>query len=186
MAIIELASLADVKQGMGVAGRAAGALPGDWRLRVVESADIVDDRLSLEGLREIGVRQGVRTEAHLLKPFDILVTARSQAVKVALVPPSVTRTVAAATLLVVRTPDPGSGLAHFLSYYLASTRGRAEVAARLTATSLPALSAKALGDVPVAPPPTTELPRLADLIETTTVARAAALEAARVRVRRSP
>ena len=55
-------------------------------------------------------------------------TARSHAVKVALVPPDVFRTVAAATLLVVRTPDPGTGLAHFLWYYLSSGRGRAELA----------------------------------------------------------
>ena len=164
-----------------MAGRGAGAQPGDWHVRVVESADIVDDRLSLEGLREIGVRQGVRTEAHLLEPFDILVTARSPAVKVALVPPGVSRTVAATTLLVVRTPDPGSGLAHFLWYYLTSTRGRAEVAARFTATSLPTLSARALGDVPVVVPPPGELHRLADLIEATEASREAALEAVRVR-----
>ena len=121
------------------------------------------------------------SERHLLRPFDILVTARSQSVKVALIPPAVTRTVASSTLLVVRVADPGFGMAHFLSYYLTSTRGRAEVAARLTATSLPALSAKALGDVPVVVPPPGELRRLADLIETAAVSRAAALEAARVR-----
>ena len=164
-----------------MAGRGAGAQPGDWRLRVVESSDIVDDRLSLEGLREIEVRQGARTEAHLLEPFDILVTARSQTVKVTLVPPDVSRTVAAATLLVVRTPDPGSGLAHFLWYYLSSTRGRAEIAARITTTSLPTLSARALSDVPVPLPTVHDLRRLADLIDATEVSRAADLEAMRVR-----
>lgn len=164
-----------------MAGRGAGAQPGDWRLRVVESSDIVDDRLSFEGLREIGVRRGVRTEAHLLEPFDILVTARSPAVKVALVPPGVSRTVAAATLLVLRTPDPGTGLAHFLWYYLTSTRGRASVASRFTATSLPALSARALGDVQVAVPSASQLHRLADLIEATEASREAALEAVRLR-----
>ena len=81
----------------------------------------------------------------------------------------------------VRTPDPGSGLAHFLWYYLTSTRGRAEVAARFTATSLPTLSARALGDVPVVVPPPGELHRLADLIEATEASREAALEAVRVR-----
>ena len=164
-----------------MAGRGAGAQPGDWRLRVVESADIIDDRLSLEGLREIEVRQGARTEAHLLAPFDIIVTARSQTVKVTLVPPDVSRTVAAATLLVVRTPDPGSGLAHFLWYYLSSTRGRAEIAARITATSLPTLSARALGDVPVPLPPAHGLHRLANLVEAGEVSRAADLEAMRLR-----
>lgn len=164
-----------------MAGRGAGSRSGDWRLHVVESADIIDDRLCTDGLREIEVQQDVRSEAHLLRPFDILVTARSQSVKVAMVPPQVTRTVAAATLLVVRVPDPGTGLAHFLWYYLTSTRGRAEVAARLTATSLPTLSAKALGDVPFVVPPPAELRRLAGLIEASEAAYDAALEAARIR-----
>ena len=164
-----------------MAGRAAGARPGDWPIRVIESANIIEDRVELDGLDEIKVKRDTWSERHLLRPFDILVTARSQSVKVALIPPAVSRTVASSTLLVVRAPDPGSGMAHFLSYYLTSTRGRAEVAARLTATSLPALSAKALGDVPVMAPPATELRRLADLIETAAVARAAAFEAVRVR-----
>jgi len=164
-----------------MAGRAAGARPGDWSLRVVESADIVNDRLCLDGLREVEVQQDVRSEAHLLRPFDILVTARSQSVKVAMVPPQVTRTVAAATLLVVRVPDPGAGLAHFLWYYLTSTRARAEVASRLTATSLPTLSAKALGDVPFVVPPAAELRRLVGLIEASEAAYDAALDAARIR-----
>ena len=150
-------------------------------LRIVESSDIGDDRLCLDGLAEVAVQPGARTEAHLLRPFDILVTARSHAVKAALVPPEVSRTVAAVTLLVVRTPDPGNGLAHFLWYYLTSTRGRAEVASRLTATSMPTLSARALGEVPVAVPPASELRRLADLIDAAEASRAAALEAVRVR-----
>ena len=38
-----------------------------WTLRIVESDD----------LREVGVVQGVRTGRHLLRPFDVLVTACS-------------------------------------------------------------------------------------------------------------
>lgn len=96
-------------------------------------------------------------------------------------PPGVHRTVAAVTLLVVRTPDPGMGLAHYLWYYLTSTLGRAEVAARFTETSLPTLSARALGEVPVVVPPPGDLPRLADLVEAATASREAALEAVRAR-----
>lgn len=173
--------ITDIRQGLVTAGRGAGARPGDWRLRVVESGDIVDGRVDLGGLREIEVEQGVRTERHLLRPFDLLVTTRAQTVKVALVPPEVSRTVAGSTLLVVRTPDPGSGLAHFLWYYLGSERGRAEMQARLTATSLPTLSAKALGDVPVAVPPVQQLRQLAGLIEASEAAREAAVDAARIR-----
>ena len=178
---MKLAAFADVRLGMVMAGRSAGARPGDWELRVVESADIVEDRLSFEGLRSVEVEQYVRTEAHLLQPYDVLVTARSQAVKVALVPPGVTRTVAAATLLVVRTADPGSGLGHYLWYYLSSERGRAAITSRLTATTLPTLSAKALGEVQVPKPPPNELSRLAELIEAAEESRTAALEAVRAR-----
>ena len=176
-----VADVADVRQGMATAGRAVGSRPGDWPISVVESGDILDDRLCRDGLSQIEIKRDRRSEAHLLEPFDILVTARSQAVKVALVPPGVSKTVAASTLLVVRTPDPGTGLPHFLWCYLTSTRGRAAVTARLTTTSLPTLSAKALGDVPVAFPPASELRRLADLVDATEASRDAALEAARVR-----
>ncbi len=74
-----------------------------------------------------------------------------------------------------------AGRAHYLWYYLASTQGRAEVAGRLTATSLPTLSAKALGDVPVTVPPAADLRRLVELIEASEASRDAALEAARIR-----
>jgi len=176
-----LMEIADVRQGLAMAGRGAGAQRGDWRVRVVDSADILDDQLSLRELREVGLRRGARTAAHLLEPFDVVVTARSRAVKVALVPPGIHRTVAAVTLLVVRTPDPGTGLAHYLWYYLTSTIGRAEVAARFTETSLPTLSARALGEVPVAVPREDELPRFANLVEGAAASRRAALEAVRVR-----
>jgi hypothetical protein len=175
------AALADVQPGLALAGRGAGARLGDWRLRVVESADIVGGRVVLDGLREIEVERNVRTERHLLRPYDVLVTGRSQAVRAALVPPEVSRTVAGPTLLVLRTPDPGSGLAHYLWYYLTSARGRAEVEARLTATSLPTLSARALSEVPVALPRAHELRRLADLIEASEASYRAAVEAAEVR-----
>ena len=127
------------------------------------------------------MQRDARTEAHLLRPYDVLVTARSHAVKVALVPPDVSRTVAGATLLVVRAPDSVTGLAHLVWYYLSSTLGRARVAGRLTATTLPTLSVRALGELPVAVPPPDELYRLADLIEAAEESRAAALEAVRLR-----
>ncbi len=179
--MLKVSDLADIRQGMATAGRAAGARPGDWAIRLVESANIRDDRLCPHGAPEVEIKRDRRSEAHLLEPFDVLVTARSQSVKAALAPPGVSRMAAAATLLVVRTPDPGSGLAHFLWYYLTSTRGRAAAAARVTMTSLPALSARALGEVTVAVPGLAELRRLADLIDAAEASRDAALEALRVR-----
>ena len=178
---MDLTELADLRQGMVMAGSGAGARPGEWKLQLVESRDIVDDHLRIDELRDIEVQRDARTEAHLLRPYDILVTARSHAVKVALVPPNVSRTVAGATLLVVRAPDPGTGLAHFLWYYLSSATGRAWVAGRLTATTLPTLSVRALGELPVPVPPPDELYRLAELIEAAEESRAAALEAVRLR-----
>ena len=55
------------------------------------------------------------------------------------------------------------------------------MAARFTATSLPTLSARALGEVAVAVPSASELRRFADLIEATEASREAALQAVRVR-----
>lgn len=53
--------------------------------------------------------------------------------------------------------------------------------ARLTATTLPTLSVRELGDLPVPVPPRSELDRLAEFIEAADQSRAAALDAVRVR-----
>ncbi len=150
----------------------------------MDSADVRDDRLvgGSDGWRTIAVAQTAWTEKRLLRPFDLLVTSRSQSVKLALVPPDVTRTVAAATLLVIRTPDPGSGLAHYLWYYLTSRRGRAELEGRITrGMTIPTLSARALAEVPVPLPPARELAGFARLVEASDAAYRAALDAARIR-----
>ena len=105
-----IAELADVYQGLARAGRQVGSRRGEWMLRIVESSNVRDDGwLDVEGLREVGLVHGVRTERHLLRPFDLLVTARTGSVQVALVPPEVSRTVAGVTLLVVRAKQPESG-----------------------------------------------------------------------------
>ena len=83
-----LTKLADISQGLVRSGRGAGARPGDWKLRIIESKNVVGDGLVLDNLKEIGVVPGVRTERHLLRPFDVLVTARSRKVQSALVPPT--------------------------------------------------------------------------------------------------
>ncbi len=179
-AIIELA---DVYQGLARAGRGAGARAGDWQLRIVESSDLHDDGwLDIDGLREVGVVQGVRTERHLLHPFDVLVTARSGSVQVALVPPSVSRTVAGITLLVIRPKAPESGMGHWLWYFLTSAHGREQLAKRVTvATTLRSLSAKSLSEIEVPVPSARELDTVARLVEASEAAYTESVVAARLR-----
>jgi len=177
-----LRELAFITQGLATTGKGAGARPGEWCLKVVESGDIEADAFRLDGLRTIDVEQNARTEKHLLAPYDVLVTARSQAVKMALVPPKVSRTVAASTLLVVRTMVPEAGIPHYLWYYLTSRRGRAAVEARVSlGATIPSLSAAALGAIAIPLVPDRELDLLAGFIDASEAAYAASVEAARLR-----
>ena len=145
-----LADIASIHQGLSLAGRGAGTRPGDWRLRMVESSDIQDNRLTPEPLREIGVRRNVRTEKHLLRPCDVLVTARTGGMQAALAPPGTERTVAGITLLVVRTEDAREDLGHYLQCFLASRQGQAQLQNLLTVSNtLVSLSATSLGRLEV-------------------------------------
>ena len=181
--MIPISRLADVYQGLARAGRGAGARSGEWMLRIVESGDVRDDGwLDLHGLREIGVVRGLRTERHLLRPYDVLVTARAGSVQVVLVPPDVSRTVAGITMLVVRPKAPESGMGHWLWYYLTSAHGRAQLAKRITVSStLKSLSARNLGEVEVPVPSTRDLDTVARLVEASESAYTSAVEAARLR-----
>ena len=181
--MIPISRLADVYQGLARAGRGAGARPGDWMLRIVESGDVRDDGwLDLDGLREIGVVRGLRTERHLLRPYDVLVTARAGSVQVALVPPDVFRTVAGITMLVVRPKAPESGMGHWLWYFLTSAHGRAQLARRITVSAtLKSLSARNLGEVEVPVPSPRDLDTVARLVEASESAYTSAVKAARLR-----
>ena len=178
-----LADLADVRQGLTRAGRGAGARAGDWTLRIVESGDIQKDGwLDLGDLQEIEVVRSIRTERHLLRPFDVLVTARAGFTQAAMVPRDVSRTVAGVTLLVVRPRTPESGMGHWLWYFLTSTRGRAEMVKRMTVSAtVTSLSASNLGEIEVPVPSLHDLVTLVRLVEASEDAYAAALEAARLR-----
>ena len=181
--MVHMAELAVVFQGLVRSGRGAGAREGDWTLQVVESADVRDDGwLDLRGLREVGVVQGVRTERHLLRPFDVLVTARAGSVQVALVPPDVSRTVAGVTLLVARAKEPESGMGHWLWYFLSSAYGRAQLAKRMTVSAtVTSLSARSLGEIEIPVPSPRELDIVARLVEASEAAYGSAMEAARLR-----
>ena len=175
--------LADVYQGVARAGHGVGARRGEWMLRIVESGDVRDDGwLDLDDLNELGLVHGVRTERHLLRPFDLLVTARTASIQVALVPPEVSRTVAGVTLLVVRAKRPESGMGHWLWYCLTSSLGRTQLAKRMTVSAtLRSLSAKNLGEVQVPVPSPRDLDVVARLVEASEEAYESAIEAARLR-----
>ena len=178
-----IADIADVYQGLARAGHGAGARRGDWVLRIVESGDLRSDGwLNLDGLREVGVVYGVRTERHLLRPFDVLVTARSGSVQVALAPPQVSRTVAGVTMLVARPKTPESGMGHWLWCVLASSYGRAQIERRLTVSAtVISLSARSLGEIDIPVPSARDLDAVARLMEASEAAYAAEMKAARLR-----
>ena len=174
----------EVSQGLATGGRALGGRTGPWRLAVVDSADIIDDRLdrTWEDLRKTELPESVWTEKRLLRPNDILVTARAEALKVALVPAALSRSVAAATLLVARASNPGSGVPEFLWYYLASRRGRSALAGRITrGMTVPTLSARALAELPLPLPARSRLAAIAELVEESDRSHRASLEATRLR-----
>ena len=170
-----------VFQGFTRVGR--GARRGSWTLQIVQSSDLDGDGwLRLDGLQEIGVVHGVRTERHLLRPYDVLVTARSGTIHVALVPPDVHRTVAGITLLVVRPKRPETGMGHWLWYFLSSSHGRAQLAMRMNVTAtITSLSAKNLGEVQIPVPADRDLDKIARLVEASESAYTATVEAARLR-----
>lgn len=177
-----LRELVSVTQGLSTSGPGAGAKPGDWVVQMVDSADIQDDRLLLEGLRDVAIQRNVRTEKHLLRPYDVLVTARSTTIKCALVPPAVSRTVAGATLLVIRPFEPETGIGHYVWYFFTSAYGRAQIAGRLnTSSTIASLSARSLEEIMVPLADARHLHRLTSLIEESERAYAAGLEAVQQR-----
>lgn len=178
----ELGDVAEVRQGLVRVGRGAGRRSGDWVLQIVESRHVRDGRLDSDDLEEIGVVRNVRTERHLLRPFDVLVTARAGRAECALVPADVSRTVAGVTLLVVRPQQAQSGMGHYLWYFLNSTQGRSRLARRMTTTTtLKSLTAKNLAQVEIPVPSQGQLDALAKLVEASEAAYASEIEAAQLR-----
>ena len=180
---MRLAGIAEVYQGLARSGRGAGIRSGQWSLCLAESGDIQDDGwLNLEGLRKIELVQSSRTERYLLRPFDVLVTARTGSVQLALVPPRVSRTVAGVTLLVVRAREPESGIGHYLWYFLTSVYGRSQLVSRLTVNAtITTLSASALAEVEVPLPSPRQLDLVVRLVEESEAAYASAVQVAKLR-----
>ena len=131
---------------------------------------------------EVAVEQSTRTERHVLKPYDVLVTARASNVNAALVPDTVSRTVASVTLLVVRPDEPGLGMGHFLWYFLSSTFGQVQLNKLLTVNAtVISLSASNLGEVELPEPSQRELDNIVRMVNVSDEAYKLAIEAARLR-----
>ena len=175
--------IAQISQGLARVGHGAGTRQGEWFLRVAESGNISENVwLPLEELREVSVAWNHRSERHLLRPFDVLVTARAGSVQAALVPPQVSRTVAGVTLLVVRAKEPTFGMGHWFWYFLTSTFGQVEMTKRLVASAtMKTLSARSLGEIEIPLPTPGALEWIAMLVEASEEAFASALRAATLR-----
>lgn len=161
-------------------------MEGDYRgyaVRLVESGSLGDTCwLNLDDSKEVVVPSYEGTDRYLLRPYDVLVTARASTVQAALIPPAVSRTVANVTLLMVRAQDTGSGMGHFIWYFLTSRWGQAQLKRRVTVgATLTTLSATSLGEVELPNPSREVLQRIASLVEASDSAYTLTLEAARLR-----
>ena len=178
-----LTDIAMIRDGIARSGRGAGARRGDWRLHIVESGNVSDDGwLDLDGLREDGFARNIRTERHLLRPLDLLLTARAETPRIALIPTDISRSVAGATLLVVRPHRPETGISYWLWYYLTSAYGRAQLSRHRTrGGSLTWLSRRRLAELQVPVPAATEVAAMVRLVDAAEAAYTASAEAARLR-----
>lgn len=177
--LVALGDLASISPGLSTSGAGAGAREGNWVVQEVSLKDIQEDRIVLDGLHSISIEFKTATEKHLLRPFDVLLTARSTTVKAAIVPPSLTRAVANSTLTVVRPRDPD--LTPYLWWFFTSRFGRARIEGRMVGSTVMLLRAGALQDIEVPIPPLADVRRLAELIETSEEAYRAAVTSARIR-----
>jgi hypothetical protein len=127
------------------------------------------------------IEQNERTERYVVWPGDVLVAARSTVAKAALVSGSVSRTLADATLLIVRAKAELPDLGPYLWAFLTSAQGRGQLAARMHGSTVLSLSAASLADLDLPLPGAAELYRIADLVETSERAYVAGLAAAEMR-----
>ena len=177
--LVPLGDIATISPGLVTSGAGAGAREGSWVVREVSLKDIQGDRIVQHDLDSISIEFKAATEKHLLRPFDVLLTARSTTVKAALVPPALSRAVANSTLAVVRPRDPDLG--PFLWWFFTSRYGRTQIESRMVGSTVMLLRAGALRDVVIPLPPLQDLRLLVQLIETSERAYEAAVQAASIR-----
>ncbi len=149
-------------------------------MRLVSGNNIRDDHIREAGLETVLIHDGQLTAKHLLRPYDVVVTGKSTAVKAAYVPPNIGRAIANSTLIVISPHDADMGL--YLWWFLTSREGRRMVESRMVAgITLSSLLPSALADMEVTLPPPAQLRLFAQLIEASERAYRAAIEAARIR-----
>ena len=178
-----LYSIADVYQGLARARPEPSPYSQTWAVTMVESGDIRDDGwLETDRLREVGIASRLLLDRHVLRPYDVIITARTGIIKVALVPPDVTHTVAGITMLVVRPREPGQGMGHWIWFYLTSGQGRDQLERRMTINSTTtSLSARSVAEIEIPVPSRRELDGIARLVEASEDAYTEAMNAARIR-----
>jgi hypothetical protein len=177
---VRIGDIATVRQGLSRSGRSVGARQGDAKVRLVSGTNIQDDQIIEGGLEAILIHESEFTAKHLLRPYDVVVTGKSTAVKAAYVPPSVVGAIANSTLIVVSPHDADMGL--YLWWYLTSREGRRMVESRMVAgITLSSLLPSALADIEVPLPAPAQLRLLGQLIEAAEQAYRTAIEAARIR-----
>jgi len=178
-----LNAVADVYQGLARVRPEPLPYSESWAVTLAESGDIREDGwLETDRLRNVGVSSRLLLDRHVLRPYDVIITARTGIIKVALVRPDVTRTVAGITLLVVRPRDPGHGMGHWIWFFLTSEQGREQLSRRMTVNSTTtSLSARSVAEIEIPVPSPRELDGIARLVEVSEDAYTEAMNAARIR-----
>ena len=177
---LRIGDIATVRQGLSRSGRSMGARPGVARVLLVSGTNIQDDQIVEAGLETILIHESEFTAKHLLRPYDVVVTGKSTAVKAAYVSPTIGGAIANSTLIVVSPQDADMGL--YLWWFLTSCEGRRAVESRMVAgITLSSLLPSALADMEVPLPSPAQLRLLGQLIEVSERAYRIAIEAARIR-----
>ena len=180
---VKVGDLVEISPGLSTSGRSAGARAGNWRVQSVSAGDIQDDTVRWGQLDELAIEENDRTAQHRLRPFDLLLTARSISVKSAMVPSWIEdQTVAVGSLLVLRekTEYP---ITPYLWLYFTSQFGRAQVASLMRGATILYLPPNSLAQLTVPIPDANRLWQLADLVETSEKTYTLSLEIAEERRR---
>lgn len=147
---VELAAVAEIFQGVPTA--LAGSSP-DHRFPILNPRDLAPPGPPpLELLDRVAIKGGARGKRAVVHADDVLVTARGTQLRAAFVPHETAGAIASANLLVVRLRRDCL-LPEVLVAYLDTTAGRAQLLSNATASTVAAITPRALGSLEVIVPP---------------------------------